>query len=233
VVIVATAICRKRLSPRDQTAHSEVDTCFASGGRSGRCGAGGEDAGGGGNSRDHGRPGHPYRSGLEALVELAETLQAPVVSGKFPTNHPLSQGGGRNVANADVILGLEVADLWGTINNYRDQQERSSRPLTKPGTKIISISAEDLFMKSNYQDFQRYTEVDIAIAADAEATLPSLVEACKRLITADRRRALDDRGRKLAAAHAQGSSRRARRLPTHGTPARSVRRAWQRRSGTW
>ena len=143
-------------------------------------------------------------AGWKALIELAETLQAPVVSGKFPSNHPLSQGGGRNVANADVILGLEVSDLWGTINNYRDQLERSSRPLTKPGTKIISISAEDLFMKSNYQDFQRYTEVDVAIAADAEATLPSLVEACKRLITADRRRALDDRGKKLAAAHAQG-----------------------------
>jgi len=143
-------------------------------------------------------------AGWKLLVELAETLQAPVVSGKFPTQHPLSQGGGRLVANADVILGLEVPDLWGTINNYRDQLERSSRSLIKPGTKVVSISAEDLFMKSNYQDFQRYTEVDVAIAADAEATLPSLVEACKRLITADRRRALDDRGKKLAAAHAQG-----------------------------
>ena len=50
-------------------------------------------------------------------------------------------------------------------------------------------------MKSNYQDFQRYPEVDIAIAADAQATLPSLIEACKRLITADRRRALDERGK--------------------------------------
>ena len=144
-------------------------------------------------------------AGWKALIELAETLQAPVVSGKFPNNHPLSQGGGRNIANADVILGLEVSDLWGSINNLRDQQERTSKSLIKPGTKIISISAEDLFMKSNYQDFQRYTEVDVAIAADAEATLPSLVEACKRLITADRRRALDERGKKLAAAHAQGT----------------------------
>ena len=42
-------------------------------------------------------------------------------------------------------------------------------------------------MKGNYQDFQRYTEVDLAIAADAEATLPSLIEAVKRLITDDRR----------------------------------------------
>ena len=32
-------------------------------------------------------------------------------------------------------------------------------------------------MKSNYQDFQRYPEVDLAMAADAEATLPALIEA--------------------------------------------------------
>ena len=37
--------------------------------------------------------------------------------------------------------------------------------------------------------------------ADAEATLPSLIEACKRLITEDRRRAMQDRGAKIAEAH--------------------------------
>ena len=36
------------------------------------------------------------------------------------------------------------------------------------------------------------------MAADSEATLPSLIEACKRLITADRKRALEERGKKLA-----------------------------------
>ena len=55
-------------------------------------------------------------------------------------------------------------------------------------------------MKSNYQDFQRYQEVDMAIAADAEATLPSLIEACKRLITGDRKRVIDERGTAIARA---------------------------------
>ena len=41
-------------------------------------------------------------------------------------------------------------------------------------------------MKSNYQDFQRYTEVDLAMAADPETTLPALIEAIKRLANADR-----------------------------------------------
>jgi thiamine pyrophosphate-dependent acetolactate synthase large subunit-like protein len=67
--------------------------------------------------------------------------------------------------------------------------------------KVINISSVDLFMKSNIQDFGRYADVDIDIGADAEATLPALIEACKRLITADRKRALEERGAKLADAH--------------------------------
>jgi thiamine pyrophosphate-dependent acetolactate synthase large subunit-like protein len=93
--------------------------------------------------------------------------------------------------------------LWGTIHDFRDQQERSFRSITKRGAKVISISANDLYTKSNYQDFQRYAEVDIAIAADGEATLPLLIEACKRLITPDRRRVFEERGKKIAAANAQ------------------------------
>jgi len=154
--------------------------------------------------------------GMKLLVELAETLQAPVVGGKFPTHHPLSQAGGRGlIAGADVIIGLEVADLWGTINSVRDQLHRSVQTSVKPATKVVSISAAILDIKSNYQYFQRYPETDISIAADAEATLPYLIEACKRLITADRKRAFDDRGKKLAAAHEQGMER-ARTEATYG-----------------
>src|ERR1051325_5401698 len=39
------------------------------------------------------------------------------------------------------------------------------------------------------------------MAADAEATLPSLIEAVKRLITPDRKNAFQARGAKLASAH--------------------------------
>ena len=145
--------------------------------------------------------------GMLRIVELAETLQAPVQGGarNIPNQHRLSGGG--SVASADVILALEVPDFWGTLNNMIDQQERTSRPLFRPGTRLISISTKDLYTKSNYQDFQRFTEVDLAIAADAEATLPSLIEACKRLITADRRRVFEERGHRIAASNAQALER--------------------------
>jgi acetolactate synthase-1/2/3 large subunit len=151
--------------------------------------------------------------GVALLLELAETLQAPVIDQggrmNFPSQHPLNHSGSARqlVANADVILGLELTDFWGTVDTFRDALVRTSRPVTKPGTKLISISAGDLYTKSNYQDFQRYPELDLAMAADAQATLPSLIEACRRLLTDDRRRVLQDRARKLGETHAAARER--------------------------
>ena len=143
-------------------------------------------------------------NGIKLLLELAELLQAAVIDPgirmNFPSRHPLNQTERRNaaLANADVVLGLELGDFWGTVNNYQDVLVRHSTPITKPGTKMISITSGDLFIHSNYQDFQRLPEVDIAIAADAEETLPALIEACRKLVTGDRKRAYEARGKKLA-----------------------------------
>jgi acetolactate synthase I/II/III large subunit len=152
-------------------------------------------------------------AGLTRLIELAETLQAPVVNQggrmNFPSRHPLNQTSSvrQLVAEADVIIGLELTDFWGTVSAVRDGLTRTSRSLVRPGTKLISITALDLATKGNYQDFQRYPEVDVAMAADAEATLPALTEACKHLITSDRRTALMARGKRLAEAHASALER--------------------------
>ena len=42
-------------------------------------------------------------------------------------------------------------------------------PITKNGAKIITLGSRDLYLKSNYQDFGRYQDVDLAIAGDGEA----------------------------------------------------------------
>jgi len=143
-------------------------------------------------------------AGLASLIELAEALQAAVIDQggrmNFPSRHPLNQSGQSRatLAAADVILGLELTDFWGTVNTYRDQLHRASRSILKPGAKTIAISTRELGVKANYQDFQRFPDLDLTIAGDAEATLPSLVDAVKRLITGDRKRVFDARGRKLA-----------------------------------
>jgi len=150
--------------------------------------------------------------GMRLLVELAETLQCAVLDQhrrlNFPSRHPLNQslragqGGKPLIVPAalapDLVVGLESNDFYTSLRQVRQRN---------PQVKVISISAGDLFMRSNYQNFQRYTEADLSIAADAEATLPYLIEACKKLITDDRKRAFQARGVKLAAASKEAAER--------------------------
>ena len=143
-------------------------------------------------------------AGMKHLIELAEILQAPVVDQlgrmNFPSRHPLnqSQRAAATIGQADVVLGLELQDYWGTVNQFTDQLVRITTPIIKPDTKLISITTEDLYMKSNFQEMHRFREVDIEMSADAETTLPSLIEEVKKELTADRKRTFSDRGAKFA-----------------------------------
>jgi len=147
------------------------------------------------------------QEGMDRLVELAETLQCPVIDsggrGNFPTRHPLCHTGrsGAVLAQADVILGLEVSDFFGTTHLLSDRIERRTRPITKPGVKTINISSSDLSPKGNNQGFQRFQAVDLTIAADGEATLPSLIEQVKRGVDATRKTAFEARGKRLENSH--------------------------------
>jgi thiamine pyrophosphate-dependent acetolactate synthase large subunit-like protein len=155
------------------------------------------------------------QAGLERLVDLAELVQAAVISTlpntmppigpgrmNFPSRHALNQTlrSAAAIAEGDVVVGLEIANFFGATHTYRDQIERSSRPATRTGARLVTLSAGEFSSKANYQDFQRYTEVDLALAGDAEATLPALIEAVRRLMTADRQRVIQARGARLAAA---------------------------------
>jgi acetolactate synthase-1/2/3 large subunit len=171
--------------------------------------------------------GHVVRSaaGMQQFIEFAEALQVPVIDqgGNLPSRHPLNQSlGGRGlIPNADVILALDVEDFWGALHNYRDQLHRSYQPITRSNARLITITARDLYLKSNYQDFERFQDVDLAMAADAEVTLPSLTEAIKRLTTDDRKRVFQERGAKLATA-SQKASERARVDASYGWDASPI-----------
>ena len=157
------------------------------------------------------------QAGVERLVALAELLQAPVVDQasrmNFPTRHPLHHSFVKPdpLMEADVILGLEVASLYRAVSIVRQKQ----------GLKVISISAEALLTKGNYQDTGRFQAVDLDIAADAEASLPALIEEVQRLVTADRRAFFGARGARLAAA-AQRTFELARQDATYAWDASPV-----------
>jgi acetolactate synthase I/II/III large subunit len=130
--------------------------------------------------------------GMTLLVELAELLQSPVNSQErmnFPTRHPLAGTGGPGY-EPDVTLNLEVGDIL--------PQARIDRAR---GAKTIQITSVSVSHKSNIQDFGHYADIDLDIGADAQATLPALIEEIKKQLTSDRKRALQERGAKLAEAH--------------------------------
>jgi thiamine pyrophosphate-dependent acetolactate synthase large subunit-like protein len=149
--------------------------------------------------------------GVKLLVELAEALQAPVVDlgGRmnFPNTHPLCQTGKRGLMHeADVVLLLEVADPFGQFNSIADPSKKLTHFANKDA-RVINISMQDVYIRSNYQDFQRYFPADLAINGDAQASLPALTEEVRRLLTDDHKRAFAARGAKLKDAHAKARRR--------------------------
>lgn len=165
-------------------------------------------------------------AGMRLLVELAEALGAPVIDiasrQNMPTLHPLYQNAqsAKLIPQADVILGLEVTDFWGQVNQV-DRSAKTSRPRLAAGAKTITIDVNDLYLKSNYQDFQRYAPVDLAISGDAEASLPALLEAIRAAMTRERRDSLAPRLEGFRKAHA-AARETARRAAAYGWDASPV-----------
>jgi len=148
--------------------------------------------------------------GIKLLVELADTLQAAVVDQggrmNFPKTHYLNRPP-NVIGQADVIIGMELSDFWGVVNGFVDNGNNGigfNETKIKAGTKLISINSVELITKSNYQDFQRFQVVDVSMPADAEATLPALIEAVKSAIPKDRKAAIAQRGEAFRKAYANG-----------------------------
>jgi thiamine pyrophosphate-dependent acetolactate synthase large subunit-like protein len=127
------------------------------------------------------------QEGMKLMVELAESLNAPVVNmlGRmnFPTTHYLARTQDQRalVRDADVILFLEANDPWGQMNSISDPHHQYRR-IAKPDVKTIHVTLSDQIMRSNYQDMQRFCPVDVSISADAQATLPSLIEEIRKVV---------------------------------------------------
>src|SRR5215470_6161501 len=91
--------------------------------------------------------------GVKLLVQLAELLQAPVVDQRgrmnMPNTHYLNQTGRGPalIANADVIIGMELSDYWALVNGFVDNGVDGigvNETRIKPGTKLIGISSTPL-----------------------------------------------------------------------------------------
>jgi acetolactate synthase I/II/III large subunit len=148
-------------------------------------------------------------AGMRALVQLAELLNAPVIDRggrlNMPTNHYLNHTGRQAslVASADVILGLELTDIWGVVNDVPDIMHRKSVRKARPDARIIGISAGYGAAHGNVQDQQRYLATDLTLEADSETAMPQLIEAIGQRLDEGKRAAIAARKDALADAHKQ------------------------------
>ncbi len=141
-----------------------------------------------------------------ALVALVDRLAAPVIDlyghGRFnfPNTHPLDLTGAQAelLAAADVVLALDVLDLYGTLSLV-DRTTRRSEPIIPRGSRVIHITLADFASRSWAADYQRLAPVDVPILADTSLALPALAERIEeRLKDTGTRR---DRYERLRAQH--------------------------------
>ena len=153
---------------------------------------------------------------VPALIELAELLAIPVIDKgarfNFPTTHALDATDGARdlLQKADVILALDVADLFGSLTTV-SKQTRDCEYVTSPTVKLINISMHDMLVHSWAGDYQALQPLDVPMSADTSIAVPELTRLCRELLGNDAKKktAIEARQKELADKH---RSRRAKWL---------------------
>jgi acetolactate synthase I/II/III large subunit len=122
-------------------------------------------------------------AGFHALVELAETLGAPVydVNARlnFPSRHPLNLSLVKDVfRETDLILCLDTRD-WERPTTELASTTREVTSLVPAGCKWVDIGFGDLEISSWAMDYQRLAHADLRILADTTIAIPALTKLLK------------------------------------------------------
>jgi acetolactate synthase-1/2/3 large subunit len=135
---------------------------------------------------------------FDSLVRLAELLAIPVVDFNrrfsFPTTHPLNLTGSDIIEKADLILSLDVRDLYGPLVKL-DGVTRKTAYKTRKDCKIIDIGFADLNISKWSQDYMQLQEIDLHIAADTLVAIPQLTLFCEEMLKRSDKKSEDIRSR--------------------------------------
>lgn len=116
------------------------------------------------------------------LVKLAETAGAAVVDLNsrlnFPSTHPLCLTGSEILGEADLILALDVRDLYNTLVEI-DRESGVHTSIISPEARIIDIGFGDLGISKWSHEYQRFQQVDLQVLGDTRVILPLLIADCE------------------------------------------------------
>ena len=145
--------------------------------------------------------------GSSALVELAETLGAPVydVNSRlnFPSRHPLNMSMVKDVfRDADLILCLDVRD-WERATTELVSTTRQLTGIEPRDCVWIDIGFGDLELSSWAMDYQRLKHAQLRILADTTLAIPQLTELMRKRIAANAglQKLIETRARRTAERH--------------------------------
>jgi thiamine pyrophosphate-dependent acetolactate synthase large subunit-like protein len=172
------------------------------------------------------------------LVALAEETGAAVVdTGRrhnFPSSHPLDVSDAREevLAQADLVVALEVYDLFGALRVSGSPRSRESRTLVAPSTRIVHITVGDLHARGWVHDVNELQPTTLTVLADTAVTLPPLVERVRRWLGRISTEARERRRRYLEDLHASLQEQARRRLAERWgeqpvSPPRLAHEVWQ------
>jgi acetolactate synthase-1/2/3 large subunit len=138
-------------------------------------------------------------AGFHGLVELAETLGAPVydVNSRlnFPSRHPLNASMIKDVfRDADLVLCLDTRD-WERATTELESTTRKTSSIVPATCKWIDIGFGDLEISSWSMDYQRLAHADLRVLADTTLAIPALTQLLKPRISP---RATDLRSKHVA-----------------------------------
>jgi len=145
--------------------------------------------------------------GFHALVELAETLGAPVydVNSRlnFPGNHPLNLSMVKDVfRDADLVLCLDVRD-WERPTTELVSVTRTLTSIPPADCTWIDIGFGDLELSSWALDYQRLLHARLRVLADTTLAIPALTALLRTRIAAKPAlsKLIAERARKTAEQH--------------------------------
>ena len=147
-------------------------------------------------------------AGFHGLVELAETLGAPVydVNSRlnFPGRHPLNVSMMKDVfRDADLVLCLDTRD-WERATTELVSTTRKTTSIVPAACKWVDIGFGDLEISSWAMDYQRLAHADLRVLADTTLAIPALTQLLKPRIPP---RARDLRSKQVAQMSAAARAR--------------------------
>ena len=127
---------------------------------------------------------------VDALVDLAELLGAPVVETRkrdrynFPNTHPLNVSDSDVIEQADLLVTLDVSSV-NQLLFTADQATHELRPILAEEPTLIDIGTRDVEASSLSGDYCAIHEADLAILADTAIAVPELRDEIARLTEGD------------------------------------------------